>query len=215
MKYLFTFVIFLLIGIGIAFSYSLVTTPVSHTPPFASPPTITSSFSIANPPKQSIQGTISAISGDVEVETRIATQPAKFTGMEPLVQGELVLTKTDGQANIEFPSSTSISLLKNTQVSIIQALQSSFVYSQDSGTATYHITGTYPVALIQNNLLLQLGNTSSVVTISVDNDTTSISQKSGSGTIGYTDSTDTSQQVSLKAGQRFVFSQTNLTGNLE
>ena len=173
------FLVFFSIGFGSIFFYTKQTTQkkAEVRKVLASK----SAFSMENAPKNSITGEITSLSGDVTWESRVATEPAVLVSNTKIQQGEILYTGPTGALTVTFPSLGEVRLSPNTEVSIMQALATSFVLSQPTGTVTYTSEETTPISIrslhmlanITGNAVMTVDDLYGVITISVtDGDVT-------------------------------------------
>ena len=203
MKSIFSLIISILIGGIIAVGYfrfavdkNPVLSPISQN-------TI-DNFSIAHAPKESIIGNITAMTGDVFWESRVATQPAKIELPVSVKQGENLVTKDDGNATVVFAGIGSIELLPKTETDFVQTLPTNFVVDQKQGTADYTKNGTVPFSIRSLHLLTTI---SGKITLTIDEDelTVTITVKKGSATVAYNNLNYVSQLQRIEEGQKLVF----------
>lgn len=207
MKNLLLFIISILIGGIVAVGYyrfivdkKSILSPISQNKE--------SAFSIANPPKQSITGKIISMTGMVEWESRVATQPAQIVKPVPIQQGENLITKDDGNVSVTFDNIGNIKLLPKTEVDFVQTLPLNFVVNQKSGTAVYTKTGTVPFSIRSLHLLVTI---TGEIKLAIDEEepTITINVNEGKATIAYNDLQNISHVLTIDQGESFVFDDQN------
>ncbi len=203
MKDLWLFIVSILIGGLMAVGYfrfivdkSPIISPISQ----KTEPT----FSIANPPKESITGKITSISGGVEWESRVATQPAQIAKPVPIRQGENLITKDDGNISLTFDNIGNIKLLPKTEVDFVQTLPVNFVVNQKSGTVVYIKEGTVPFSVRSLHLLTTITGEIKLV-IDEQKPIITINVNKGSVTIAYNDLQNISHTQTIYEGKQFIF----------
>ncbi len=167
--------------------------------PLSQKPTISTNFSIANPPSASMKGTIATMSSTIQFSSRVATQSSVLTDFSTQIeQGESLQTDDKGYIQVNFKNLGDITLFHNSSLNIIQLLPYSSVFSQDSGNVIYNVTSSNPVAIRSMDLLIQT-NQPAKFNVKVDsvNNLINISMSSGSATLGYDDLNYNSNVVTL------------------
>ncbi len=172
-------------------------------------------FSIANAPSATIRGEISSISGSIQWESRVATEPATITLPQTIQQGEEVITGKDGKATIEFPKIGTIQLQANTDLSIIQTLPADIVIAQNSGSADYTKTGKSPLTIRSLDTIIDITSGESKVTIPSTLPRVTALVEQGSITAAFNDSNSVSTVMTATIGQQFIFDEGTKTGNVE
>jgi hypothetical protein len=163
-----------------------------------------SRFSLEKAPSQSLVGLISSMSGDVEYESRIATEAAKINSPVPIQQGENLTTGTDGKLVLIFEKAAEINISPDTSVSIIQTLPADLVFSQSTGVSEYVKLASIPVSIRSRHLLIENAGD---ITVSVDKikPVITVSVNSGSATFAYNNINNISKVLTLEAGKTLTF----------
>src|SRR4051794_20941381 len=102
MKKLFIFLSSIIIGFLLVFIYKTFS-PTKQVETLQKQTEQASHFSIENPPSNSLKGEIATFSGEVQWQSRTATEGAKLDAVRPLQQGENIITKK-GTALLQFPN---------------------------------------------------------------------------------------------------------------
>lgn len=207
MKYIFLFIVAVLFGLVITILYTapkVSPTPERVLTPVATQSAMTSSFSLPNAPTESIRGSISTMSGAVNWESRIATQPAKLVVPAPLQQGETLQTGDDGKVEITFPNVVSIKQSAKTQINFIQMLPTNSIISQGYGTTEYIQQGNTPLAVRSFGLLTEIHG-DVVITVDKDEDQVIIDVKTGSIIAAFNDLNYLSNVIPVSAGNEFIY----------
>jgi hypothetical protein len=163
-----------------------------------------SRFSLEKAPSQSLVGSITSMTGDVEYESRLATEAAKIVSPVPIQQGESLSTGADGKLILTFEKAAELGIFPDTSVGIVQTLPADIVFSQSSGTAEYKKLAGIPVTirsyhlLIENNgdVLVSIDKTRPIVTVKVN---------SGSATFAYNNISNISRVLTVHAGKTLTF----------
>jgi hypothetical protein len=205
---------------GLAFGMSAICTFILTTSAVKErlkiqPPPLATAFSLQNAPTESLQGEIVSFSGDVAWQSRIATQPAQLKTARKVLQGENVVTKNTGKVTMTFLNTTTLIMLPNTEVDIIQTLPTNMVFVQQSGTTTYTVFGKVPVSARAQDLLVQQKQGTMNIIVDKDAATVMVKVTDGNATTAYTDSDNTSVVTPITSGQSFVFDETSLTGVIQ
>lgn len=174
----------------------------------------TDTFSVENAPPNSIRGIVATFSGEVQWQSRVATEPAKLENVIPIQQGEKLSTGNTGKITINFDSFGSVNLSPKTEISIIQTLPVNFVFDQASGSAQFISLGTSPFSVRTLRLLSTISTGSATVNVDEKTNFVTFGLKSGLATIAYNDDQFISQILNLKAGQKFVFDSDGRLGKI-
>jgi hypothetical protein len=201
----------LALGISAICTFILTTSAVKERLKIQPPPLATA-FSLQNPPKESLQGEIVSLSGDVAWQSRVATQPAQLKTPRKVLQGENIVTKTDGKVTMTFLNTVTMNMFSDSEVDIIQTLPANMVLVQQSGTTTYTVFGKVPVSVRAQDLLLQQKQGAMNVIVDKDAATVTVKVTDGNATAAYTDADNTSVLTPITSGRSFVFDETTLTG---
>jgi hypothetical protein len=178
-------------------------------------PAITTKFSLQNAPSESLKGTIASLSGTVSWLSRTGVKPVQLKGQQVIQQGEEISTGSNGKVVLNIQNDSWLALAPNTHVSIIQLLPQNFVFEQDHGTAGYQNTIQVPVSIKSLDLVTLVNK--GIVSLSVDpqKQIVTLSVKKGTAKEGYEDLQNTTNVVTVTAGQTFVFDETNKIGTIQ
>lgn len=179
-----------------------------------SPLAKTKVFSLDTPPAQSLRGTILAMQGVLEWQSRSATEPAKLISNGQVLQGEEYWTKENSSLHILFINAVDISIRAKTHVNFIQTLPTNFAISQDSGEVVYKKLGTVPVSMRALRLLVT--QTSGTVDISIDDEQPIVLLRvlMGSVTLAFNDSDNVSNVITVDEGSTYRFNTEERTGRI-
>jgi hypothetical protein len=178
-------------------------------------PLSVSEFSMEDAPRDSLNGRITSFNGDVQWQSRVATEPAQLKRKRIILQGESIQTKDTGNVTFEFNNTASITLLANTEVAIIQSLPANLLLQQKTGDATYTKLGKISVSMQVSNLLINQEEGKLNISIDPDLSYVTVKVKEGSAKAAYTNSENVSTVVAVTAGNAFVFDLASLTGSVE
>ena len=201
---------FILVGLYFRFVYKGEVPIIEIKIPF-----VGSQFSLENAPSKSLKGKIISMTGEIEWQSRVATESSKLTNSTTQIQqGESLKTLSTGNITVQFGDAAKIILLPKTKVDIIQTLTDDIVFNQTSGSATYEKTASYPVSVRILHLLVENGGS---VTASIDELTgiITVSSDKGGATAAYNDQNNTSNIVKIPEGQKYVFNDDTRQGELE
>jgi len=217
-KYFLPFFLFFTIGVVASVLYfgefdftkkSENVTSIFTTPSVTPIPT----FSLERAPSESLRGEIVSLSGDIQWQSRIATEAAKIDKPISLQQGEDVSTGTDGKLVFDFNNAVNVSMAKNTDVGIVQTLPENIVFSQTTGNVVYQKTGTFPVSIRCKNLLVNVDEGQvNVVVNDINPNLITVLVNKGSTTVAYNSRTFVAVKKVIKEGKRFVFNNYTKTG---
>lgn len=179
---------------------------------FHSPIAIDDQFLIANAPSNSLKGTIESFSGDVQWESRTATQPAKLSNPIIIQQGEKVITGKNGKIALIFPEIENINLHPDSDLSIVQTLPSHFVFEQTGGVVDY--SNTQNTSLSIRTLHMLITATQATITIAIDKDTHDIvlSLNKGSAILAFNNKENISTVIHLSTGDQYLYNDDDREG---
>lgn len=169
-------------------------------------------FSISHAPTDALIGNLATLSGQVLWESRTASTPSAITKVQPIQQGELLQTKDKGVFTLSFQNVLLATASAKGAINIIQTLPANMVLQQQDGKISYEVLGTkIPVSIRAIDLLINL--TSGKSSIEVDNKKSqvTIDVLSGSITLAYTDTNNTSVVKKFSAGQEISFNNNTKT----
>lgn len=175
-------------------------------------PFIGSQFSLENAPSQSLKGKIISMSGEVDWQSRVATESSKLNTSTQLQQGENITTGPSGNIKVQFGNGAEISLLPKTKIEIIQTLADNIVFNQISGIVVYKKTANYPLSIRAMHLLAE---TEDAITISIDNSIVTLESTSGNSKIAFNDANNKSQVIIIPNGSSYIFNDDTRIGVLE
>ena len=167
-----------------------------------------SRFSLEKAPSESLVGTISGINGDVEYESRTATESAKINSPVEVQQGESLSTGDNGKVILNFKDAADITIDSSSGVDIIQTLPADLVFRQIIGSVEYKKIGTYPVSIRVGHLIIE--NRGDIkISFTADSPVTTIVMISGTGTVAYNNLSNVSRVVNISTGQTLKFNESN------
>src|SRR6185437_11369459 len=145
MKLFLLFIVFFLIGLAIVLSNHYWNSQIL--PSGFSIPSVTTKFSLKNAPSESLRGTITSMSGDVNWLSRTDAKSTQLKTKQTVQQGEEVSTGNNGKAVINIKNTAVLAIQPNSHISIIQLLPQNFVFVQDKGTVDYGNAVKYPTTV--------------------------------------------------------------------
>lgn len=199
------FIIMVCVGLALMAAYSMF---ISRRTPVIVPSLQnifrTSNFSLEKAPGESLIGKIVSMNGDVEWQSRTATDSAKLSSLINIQQGEDLETREKSTATVLFGKNLEVDLNEKTRVSFIQTLPFNIVMTQASGSAEYKKLGNVPVSirvmhlLIENagDVIIDVDNASPVVTLQV---------VSGSAKYSFNDINNVTSITEITAGKKLIF----------
>jgi hypothetical protein len=203
MKSFAIFVLYFFLGIFLIFSYKKIIQIINSQQ--LKTPVATSLFSLENAPSESLRGTVVSLLGDVQWQSRIATQPAKIIKPMQIQQGEKLVTNDNGQAFIVISKTIEITMSPKTEINFIQTLPTNILIEQNSGKSDYINLNNNSFSVRSLNLLIKINQ--GEVSLSVNEKLPYITAdvKSGSVTIGYNDINFITQTLNIASGKRLLF----------
>ena len=216
MKRISVFVVSLLVGfvaiVGFAYAtheqHIIAASNVSNSP-------LTTKFSLVNAPSNSLKGKIASMSGSVLWLSRTARKPVQLHSSQAIQQGEEITTGKNGTASIVIKNTNEFILSENAHVNFIQMLPINLVIAQDKGSILYENAGDTALTVKALDLIATVNRAWVNVTVDNDAETVTVYVQKGTMTIGYEDSKNTSQVVTLNTGQELVFDDSTRTEEVE
>ena len=172
-------------------------------------------FSLERAPSDSLRGTIASLSGSVQWQSRVATQPAELKTPRTIQQGEELWTGKDGSISVQLSNGHSITLFPNSHVNFIQTLPSSIVLKQDAGSITYQANGKSSLSVTSLNLLTTMTDGKMTIMVNKTQDGVSTTVLQGKATEAYNDANNTTSVSDVLAGQTFGFDDTVPQGAIQ
>jgi len=213
MKYLYLFLTFLLIGIGVAFGYSFWKKGKSTTITKISP--TEEQFSIEPPPKQSMTGTVATMSGQILWQSRTATQPAEIKELKQVQQAELLATGKDSAISVIFKDAVTVNLSPQSEIEFIQTLPVNFVFRQNKGEINYLKKGTIPLSIRSLHLLMTLVDGEYSLNTDAENHTLELTVKKGFVRAAYNNLQYETQTVEINEGEKYIFDDDSRSGEIK
>lgn len=171
-------------------------------------------FTAENPPNESLKGMMTALSGDIAWESRMATEPGKITAPVQLQQGEKIKTGIDGRVSVEFASVVNLVVSSQTEIEITQTLLNAFVFRQIEGTVFYEKLGEIPLSIRTLHVLVEQESGGSTIFTDKENMFITITVKSGTIRVAYNDLNLKSRVIKISAGNRFDFNDETRVGKI-
>ncbi len=205
MKQLIIFILSLGVGVGLFLGYKNY-----HKPPIIVPKKVTMTplapytFPLDTAPIDSLAGSLASFSGDVYFQSRVASEPAHITTPIQLHQGEKVVTG-EGTAEIQFPQIIEATMSANTEFEFIQTIPTAPVFLQTQGSVSYTKTGTTLPSIRTMRLVSIINDGMSTFTVDTDNNMVTIDVVSGSVTVGFNDSDNITNQLTINQDQQYLF----------
>ena len=203
MKNILIFVAYFLLGIFLIFSFRQLTETIkfhelnSPLPQF--------SFSLDTPPSQSLQGAITFLSGEVEWQSRTATEPAKITKPRQVRQGEEIKTLDTGQTTIVFSDIADITVYPKTDINIIQTLPSNILIGQNNGAADYKKLDGNPLTIRSQNLLIKINQGEIMISVDENKPYITVNVITGSVSVAYNDINFITKLIAVSSGENILF----------
>ena len=165
-----------------------------------------SRFSLEKAPSQSLVGSITSMTGDVEYESRVATEAAKISSPVSIQQGESLTTGETGKLILNFKDTVDISVDENSGISVIQTLPADLVFWQTLGSVEYKKLGTHPVSIRVGHLVIE-NEGDMKISFTKDSPVTTIVMINGTGTVAYNSLNNVSRVVNITTGQILKFNE--------
>ncbi len=203
------FAITCILGIIIIVDYYLWKPTETEVEPTITPPAVQTEqldrkSLLDNPPPESLKGKITNLSGEVQWQSRAATEFQQITEPQQVLQGEILATK-DGTVDIFFNEDIQFSLQEDSEVEIIQTLKDKFVLVHKNGTIDYSNKINAPLSIRSSSLIALLKNGSMQITRDNEEQQITITSVEGTVQIAYNNADFVSQIVNLEEGETFIF----------
>lgn len=167
--------------------------------------TIAPTFSLEEAPKQSLQGTITSMSGDVVWTSRIATEPSQLKENTPIQQGENIETDKNGNITLSLGTELLLTLLPDSRLQFIQTIPDHIIFQQDKGDVSYTKTNGSPVSIRAFGLSTQIIDGKVLITMDTDRLTATIKIQKGTATFAYNDLDYQSHVVTYSTGSALIY----------
>ncbi|MCX6816844.1 MAG: hypothetical protein NTZ93_03195 [Candidatus Beckwithbacteria bacterium] len=174
----------------------------------------TSNFSLEKAPTESLKGKIVTMTGEISWQSRTATEAARIFSPSEIQQGEKLITGEKSNLALVFTEACSVTLSEKTEMEIVQTLPANIVFSQTNGTGEYVKTGGYPVTIRVMNLLAEEDG-DMIVSIDPKKPIISLTLRSGKATAAFNDLNYVSHEMTVVAGQTFIFNYDTRKGVLK
>lgn len=174
-----------------------------------------SPFKIDNAPSDSLKGKITSFSGKVGWESRTATEPAELTSPVTIQQGEKIVTDKDGKASLEFNNTCKLEIDPETEINTIQTLPANIVFQQNSGSATYIKTGTFPVSIRILHLLVQQNEGILIISLDKHKQIITIEVVKGNINTAFNNLNNVSRIATINEGEKYIFNDNTRNGIIE
>lgn len=171
-------------------------------------------FSLEKAPSQSLVGKIISMVGEVQYESRLATESARIYSPQEVQQGESLLTGIDGSLILNYKDVAEINLENDSGVKIIQTLPADLVFAQTIGSIEYKKIGQTPLSIRVGHMLVE-NNGDVKISFTSDSPITTIALINGTATVAYNDLYNISRVVDVSAGQVLRFNEGNRQAVLE
>jgi len=203
MKNILIFLAYFLLGIFLIFSFRKFTQAISSQK-LKSPLPIFS-FSLDNAPSESLKGQLISLTGEVDWQSRTATEPAKITKPILIQQGEGIKTLDTGTATIVFPKAVNIIISPKTELNIIQTLPNNILIGQNNGFTDYKKLGESPLSVRTNDLLVKINQGEITISVSENQPYITVDVINGSVTAGYNDINFITRVLNISSGKSLLF----------
>lgn len=161
-------------------------------------------YNPVNPPSRSLVGEVISQSGEINWQSREATETSRIQKLTQVKQGEKIITGSTGTLTINFQDNTTVTAAKNSEISLIQTLPQNLVFNQSQGTAIYTTESTV-LSVRALHLLIDLTKSKSTVTVDPETNSVIVKILSGNAKGGYNDTDLNSQTFTLEAEQELIF----------
>ncbi len=214
MKKIILFFVSIILGFGLVlFYFRSVIYPVNTKSAVSwQQPKENSQFSLEKAPQDSLVGNILSVSGVVNWQSRVATEPSQLVSPVPLQQGEKIVTDK-GSLSLELGSGL-ISLSSQTELSFVQTLSTNIVLEQDQGTVNYTKISDMPLGVRSLSLLSQIATGSATISVDKKLQTVTIEVNQGEVTVAYNDADFVSQVKTISKGNKFIFDDETKKGKI-
>lgn len=196
MKYIAAFVVGLVLVLIVR-----ATQVYLHQDPAFIPQTSTFKF---QPPKQAVQGMVSAVSGEVKKQSRDKENPEDLKLYDRVLQGETVNTAQTSTVRIGFTDIAAVEIGEQTDLSFVSLIPAQFLLVQSTGKITYQVLKNHSVSIRSKHLLVVLSEGKMRLSINEASGQQDLVMLSGTAKIGLVDKENETHGWNLKQGQRTV-----------
>jgi len=169
-------------------------------------------FSITQAPRDSLQGQITKISGEVSRQSRAGISSALLGNSALLQQGEKLITNEDGTISFNIASKSAVTMRPQSELEIIQTLPVNLVFWQISGRAEYESLSDTPVSIRSLNLILNLNKGLCRIHTDREAGEITITLTKGNAAVAYNSIDYVSKVWQMEAGDTFVYNSSKRQG---
>jgi hypothetical protein len=215
-KYFSTIPLFILIGVIVAFGYSIWKKEKTIVVNKIIPQKQEEQFSIDVPPKQSKVGVVESISGnEILFQSRIASMPVKMTEIKQIQQAELLSLGKETSSKILFKDAVSIDMSQESEIEFLQTLPINFVFRQNKGKIIYEKLGSIPISIRSRFLLTSIIEGKTSIDTDIETHIITLTVLEGSVKVAYNDIDYKTQTQIIEKGKVFIFNDDLREGTLE
>ena len=214
MKAAFLFIFFLIVGFIATFFLINKQTSEEVSKPNVKITRESSKFSLEKAPSTSLHGDITTLTGEVQWQSRIATEASTITQKQSIQQGESLMTGKTGKVSLAFPDML-FNISSSTQLNVIQTLPTSIVLEQPAGKIDFQTTSSTPLSIRTSRILIKSDKGNFSVAIDEDDGMVTISVEDGLVTTAYNDTDNFSTVEKIEADQVLTFDPSTRTSRLK
>lgn len=209
MKNIFLFCFALFVVFGLVIRYAVLQTPKHMQSKIVENKnkTITEIYSTDQAPSKTMRANIASMSGQVQWQSRTATQPAALALVSPIQfqQGETIITPKKSSITLKFPNDSTAVLFPETHLYLFQTLPDNLVFNQSAGTVEYtNITST-ALAVRSLSLLVQLNAATATISIEKNSPFITVHVKNGAVKAAFNDADQVSMVFDIPPGKTVEF----------
>jgi hypothetical protein len=206
MKLIFIFISTCILGSIFAFFF-LQFSPKSLTLSYSVPTPVSIPFKFYPeiPPKESLVGQVSTVSGEILWKSRTATQSSLLENISEIKQGESLVTKSDSRISVRVKDILALQIFPDSEIAFIQTLPQNIVLHQKTGMVFYNRLGSVPVSVRSLHLLTNIDGSDLLVTVDSDQKIIYLDLYSGTVTLAYNDLNYVTTSRTFSSGVRIIF----------
>lgn len=182
--------------------------------PTSSSPLTQIKFSVENAPKDSLKVQVSTMSGKILYQDRVATEPAEVKTLKEVQQGETLVTDQTGSLKAQILGQLNLDISPKSVLEFTQTLPSNIVLTQNKGQVEYLRSGSDPVSIRSNDLLIEMDGTDLIITVNDDQSRITVEATKGPVKVGYNDASQLSTVKSISEGDTLIFNEDTKTARI-
>lgn len=170
-------------------------------------------FSLDEAPSTSLRGSLSKVAGEVNLQTRLATEPAALSSAKRIQQGEALVTGEDGSLVVTFSDKVAMNISAGSNVDFVQTLPEHIVVIQREGSVEYKTEPEALVSVRSMHLVADIASGSDI-TLEKDAELLTFTVEKGSVIVAYNNLDNVTTKEMIAEGETYVFNDDTREGEV-